>query len=51
MRIRWTLAAADDLQQIHEYLKKRHPNLARSTVIAIREAILSLKKFPGRGRP
>jgi toxin ParE1/3/4 len=51
MRVRWTVAAADDLHQIHEYLKEHHPNLARSTVIALREAILSLKKFPSRGRP
>jgi toxin ParE1/3/4 len=51
MRVRWTLAAADDLQQIHEYLKEHHPTLAPSTVIALREAIRSLKKFPSRGRP
>ncbi len=51
MRIRWTLAAADDLHQIHIYLGEHEPHLARSTVIAIREAILSLKKFPNRGRP
>ena len=27
MRVRWTVAAADDLQQIHEYLKEHHPIL------------------------
>lgn len=51
MRIRWTLAAASDLQQIHEYLKEHEPHLARPTVIAVREAVLSLRKFPNRGRP
>jgi toxin ParE1/3/4 len=51
MRIRWTLAAADDLQQIHDYLRDHEPNLARPTVVAMREAVLSLKKFPHRGRP
>ena len=51
MRIRWTLAAAEDLQRIHDYLKENEPHLALPTVIAIREAILSLKKFPNRGRP
>lgn len=51
MRIRWTVAAADDLQRIHDYLGEHEPHLARSTVIAIREAILSLKKFANRGRP
>ena len=51
MRIRWTPAAADDLQQIHEYLREHEPHLARSTVIALREAIYSLRKFPHRGKP
>jgi toxin ParE1/3/4 len=51
MRIRWTLAAADDLQQIHDYLREHEPHLARSTMIAIRDEILSLRKFPHRGRP
>ena len=51
MRIRCTLAAADDLQQIQDYLSEHEPHLARSTVIAVREAIFSLRKFPHRGRP
>lgn len=51
MRIRWTLAAADDLQHIHDYLSKHEPHLARPTVMAMREAVLSLRKFPNRGRP
>ena len=51
MRIRWTPAAADDLQQIHEYLREHEPHLARFTVIALREAIYSLRKFPHRGKP
>lgn len=51
MRIRWTPAAADDLQHIHDYLCEHEPNLARPTVIALREAILSLRKLPNRGRP
>jgi len=50
MRIRWTPAAADDLQHIFDYLIKHEPHLARSTVISIRDAILSLQKFPNRGR-
>jgi len=51
MRIRWTPAAADDLQQIHDYLSEHEPHLARSTVIAVRDAIYSLRRFPRRGRP
>ena len=50
MRIRWTPAAADDLQQIHDYLLEHEPHLARSTVIALREAIYSLRTFPFRGK-
>jgi plasmid stabilization system protein ParE len=29
MRIRWTPAAADDLQHIFDYLRETNPNLAR----------------------
>ena len=50
MRIRWTPAAAADLQGIYDYLKEREPHLARPTVIEIRKSARSLKKFPLRGR-
>jgi toxin ParE1/3/4 len=51
MRIRWTPAAAGDLEHIYEYLSQHEPHLARPTVIALREAIYSLKQFPHLGRP
>lgn len=51
MRIRWTLAAAKDLQHIFDYLKETNPSLARPTVTEIREGIRSLKTFPHQGRP
>ena len=51
MRIRWTPAAADDLQNIFDYLSETNPNLARSTVVEIRKAVRSLKRLPHRGRP
>lgn len=51
MRIRWTISAADDLQRIHDYLREHEPHLARSTVIELRKAILSLRTLPHRGRP
>jgi toxin ParE1/3/4 len=51
MRIRWTPAAADDLQHIFDYLTEQMPHLSRSTVVEIREAVRSLKKFPHMGRP
>jgi toxin ParE1/3/4 len=51
MRIRWTPAAADDLQHIFDYLTEQMPHQSRSTVVEIQEAVRSLKKFPHRGRP
>jgi len=50
MRIRWTPAAAADLEDIHSYLPKHHPDWARPTVIEIRTAVRSLKQSPNRGR-
>jgi plasmid stabilization system protein ParE len=32
MRIRWTLAAAADLEHINSYLKERHPQYQQPTV-------------------
>lgn len=51
MRIRWTPAAADDLEHIYEYLSVHESHLARPTVIALRDEIYSLRQFPHRGRP
>ena len=51
MRIRWTPAAAGDLQNIFDYLSETNPNLARSTVVEIRKAVRSLKRLPHCGRP
>ncbi len=50
MRIRWTVPAADDLENIKQYLKENFPPLAQSTVSRIYESALSLKTFPSRGR-
>jgi plasmid stabilization system protein ParE len=50
MRIRWTPAAAEDLEDIHNYLTKHHPDWARPTVIEIHAAVRSLKQSPNRGR-
>lgn len=50
MRIRWTLAAAADLEHIKDYLKDHHPHLAHSTVLKLYETIRSLKATPHRGR-
>jgi toxin ParE1/3/4 len=51
MRIRWTPAAAADLDQIKDYLAERHPELAHPTVVKLYGAIRSLKRMPDRGRP
>jgi toxin ParE1/3/4 len=51
MHIRWTPAAAGDLEHIYDYLSLHEPQLARPTVIALREAVQSLKRFPHLGRP
>ena len=50
MRIRWTLAAADDLEQISSYLGQKHPTYWQSTIRKLYQGIRSLKDFPSRGR-
>ena len=50
MRIRWTPAAAADLQHISDYLKLRHPRYRQSTMRKLYVAIESLRKSPSRGR-
>jgi toxin ParE1/3/4 len=50
MRIRWTTAAAENLEQIKDYLARHHPQFAQSTVLELYEAIRSLKTYPMRGR-
>ena len=50
MRIRWTPAAAADLEHIGNYLKDRHPRYRDATMRKLYEAIRSLKQSPHRGR-
>ncbi len=50
MRIRWTPAAAADLEHIHEYLKDHDPQYRQPTLRKLYEAIASLKRWPQRGR-
>jgi plasmid stabilization system protein ParE len=49
MRIRWTIPAADDLQNIKTYLQQNHPQSAELTVRKIYDQIRLLKKLPNRG--
>ena len=50
MRIRWTPAAATDLQHINDYLKDHRPTYRQPTMRKIYGAIGSLKAMPYRGR-
>ena len=50
MRIRWTPAAAADLEHIGNYLKDRYPHYRQPTLRKLYEAIRSLKESPHRGR-
>jgi plasmid stabilization system protein ParE len=51
MRIRWTTAAAEDLQHISDYLKEHHPHYRDATLRKLYDTIRELKQVPGRGRP
>src|ERR1700722_7401633 len=51
MRIRWTPAAAADLQNTSDYLKEHHPRYRDPTMRKLYGMIRELKRWPGRGRP
>ena len=51
MHIRWTPAAAADLQHIGNYLKQYHPHYRQPTMRKLYDTIRSLKQSPHRGRP
>jgi toxin ParE1/3/4 len=51
MELRWTTAAADDLEGIAEYLFERSPQNAAQLIRKIYEAPSSLKTYPNLGRP
>jgi addiction module RelE/StbE family toxin len=50
MRIRWTAPAADDLENIKNYLELNYPRHAETTVRTIYSHIRSLRVAPNRGR-
>ena len=45
-RIRWTPAAADDLEHIYAYLSQHRPELAAPTVRDLYDRIRALKTMP-----
>jgi addiction module RelE/StbE family toxin len=50
MRIRWTPAAAADLQNISDYLKDHRPHYRQPTMRKLYEAIGALRRWPYRCR-
>jgi len=50
-RIRWSPAAANDLEHIRNYLRDNHPTLSQSTIRNLYAAARSLKTSSYRGRP
>jgi toxin ParE1/3/4 len=50
-RLRWSAAAANDLEQISEYLHQHPPSFAAPTVQRLYDAARSLKELPFVGRP
>jgi toxin ParE1/3/4 len=50
MRLRWTPAAADDLESIGNYLAQHLPSFAHSTILEIYQTVLTLRTTPYRGR-
>jgi len=50
MRVRWTSAAADDLENIANYLFEKTPENAARLIREIYDAPTTLKSFPNRGR-
>lgn len=51
MQLRWTEAAAADLERIADYLFSDAPERASRLIRSIYEAPESLLSFPQRGRP
>ena len=49
-RLRWSMAAADDLEGISDYLHLHHPPFANSMIQRLYDSAKSLKQFPYVGR-
>lgn len=49
-RLRWTPAAAEDLEHIKEYLTEHYPQFAQPTIVELYESIRALKTSPHLGR-
>jgi toxin ParE1/3/4 len=49
--MRWSPAAANDLEEISNYLHLHHPSFAIPTIRRLYDSARSLKQFPFAGRP
>lgn len=50
MRLRWTPAAADDLEAIADYLAEHLPSHRETTIREIYNTVATLRSLPHRGR-
>lgn len=50
MRIRWTIDAVDDLENIHSYIRTHDPRAAERVVRILVDGVATLDRFPERGR-
>ncbi len=51
MQVRWTTAAASDLENIADYLFEKTPENAARLIREICDAVFALRIYPNRGRP
>jgi len=51
MQVRWTTAAASDLENIADYLFEKTPQNAARLIREICDAVFALRIYPNRGRP
>ena len=51
MQIRWTTAAASDLENIADYLFNKTPQNAARLIREICDAVSVMRIYPNRGRP
>jgi addiction module RelE/StbE family toxin len=51
MQVRWTTAAARDLENIADYLFEKTPENAARLIREICDAVFALRIYPNRGRP
>ena len=51
MQVRWTTAAASDLENIADYLFEKTPENAARLIREICDAVSALRIYPNRGRP